>query len=128
MQRDVEKVQEIYEAFSQQDLEAILMLMSQDVEVIQSPELPWGGVYRGHDGARQFLSRLAEHLENRVEIECLIDAGDHVAAVGRTVGKARATGLEFDVPVVHIWALSEGLVTRFEPYVDNPTLLAALGL
>ena len=35
------------------DLRSILMLMSPDVEIIQSNELPWGGNYLGHDGVNR---------------------------------------------------------------------------
>ena len=101
--------------------------MSPDVEIIQSTELPWGGNYLGHDGVKKFLTTLAEHIDSQVQVERMIDAGDKIAVIGRTVGKARKTKLEFDVPIVHIWTMREGQVTRFEPYIDNATLLAALG-
>jgi len=105
----------------------MLLHLAKDVEFTQSPELPWGGVYRGHEGVRRLLSAVAQYLDSRVLIERLVDAGDKVVAVGRTVGKARATQLEFDVPLVHVWTFHNGLVTRFESYIDNPTMLAVLG-
>jgi len=128
MQRDVEKIQELYRAFASRDVKSVLLLMAPEVEVIQSEELPWGGHYLGHDGVRKFLEVLAEHLDTRVLIERLIDSGDRVVAIGRTVGKARKTQLEFDVPVVHVWTFSEGRIVRFEPYIENDTMLAALGI
>jgi ketosteroid isomerase-like protein len=128
MQRDVEKVEEIYRAFGKRDLQAIIMLMANDVEIRQSAELPWGGCYRGHDGVNSFLAQLSENLENRLTLEGVIDAGEQVVVSGRTSGKARSTGLEFDIPFVHVWTVQEGLITRFEPYIDNATMLVALGL
>jgi ketosteroid isomerase-like protein len=127
MERDLEKIEELYRAQQKRDISSILMLMSPEVEIIQSPELPWGGNYRGHDGVKKFLATLAEHIDSQVQVERMIDAGDKIAVVGRTVGKARKTNLEFDLPVVHIWTFNEGQVIRFEPYIDNATLLAALG-
>jgi len=100
--------------------------MSEEVEIMQSTELPWGGHYRGHEGVKNFLTKLTEHLDSQVQVERMIDAGDKVAVVGRTVGKARKTKLEFDLPIVHIWTMCEGQVVRFEPYIDNATMLAAL--
>src|SRR5262249_42869224 len=128
MQRDLEKVQDIYDAYERRDLVSVFQLLSKDVEFLQSTELPWGGHYTGHDGARQFMAALREHVDSLVVLERLIDAGDHVVAVGRTVGKACATKLEFDVPVVHVWTLQDGQVSRFEAYIDNATMLAALGM
>lgn len=128
MQRDVEKVQEIYRAFGKRDLHAVIALMANDVEIQQSAELPWGGSYCGHAGVKDFLAKLSEQLENRLTIEGVIDAGEQVVVSGRTSGKARATGLEFDIPFVHVWTVQEGLITLFEPYIDNATMLVALGL
>src|SRR5258707_14922080 len=97
-------------AQQKRDLRSILMLMSQDIEIIQSTELPWGGHYTGHDGVKKFLTTLSEHIDSQVQVERMIDAGDKIAVVGRTVGKARKTKLEFDVPIVHIWTMREGQV------------------
>jgi uncharacterized protein len=127
MERDLEKIEELYKAQEKRDLRSIIMLMSQDVEIIQSNELPWGGHFTGHDGVKKFLGALAEHIDSQVQIERMIDAGDKIAVIGRTVGEAKKTKLEFDVPIVHIWTMREGQVVRFEPYIDNATMLAALG-
>src|SRR6266850_582533 len=126
MERDLEKIEELYNAQQNRDIRSILMLMSQDIEIIQSTELPWGGHYTSHDGVKKFLTTLSEHIDSQVQVERMIDAGDKIAVVGRTVGKARKTKLEFDVPIVHIWTMREGQVIRFEPYIDNATMLAAL--
>ena len=127
MERDVEKIQELYRAFQKRDVALIIQLMSDEVEIRQSEELPWGGHYAGHDGFQKFARALLENIDSQVIIERYIDAGEHVVAIGRTVGKARATNIEFDVPVAHVWTLKQGQVIRFEPYIDNATMLAALG-
>ncbi len=127
MQRDVDRVAEIYAAFGKRNVAAVLELMAPEVEIRQSPELPWGGVYRGVEGVKQFIANLAENLDHRLSVDHLIDAGDHVVAVGRTIGKARKTNLEFDIPFVHVWTVAEGQISAFEPYIDNPTMLTALG-
>ncbi len=128
MQRDIEKVEELYAAFQKHDLRSTLQVLDKNIELVFSAELPWGGVYRGHDGARQAMNAVAEHLDARIVIERLIDAGDKIVAVGRTVGKTRSTRLEFDVPVVHVWTFEDGLANRFEGYLDNPTMRAVLGV
>ena len=127
MQRDLEQVEAIYAAFDRRDLPALLRYLGKDIEMIQSSELPWGGIYLGHAGVQQFFAALQTHLDSRIEVERLIDAGDHVVAVGRTVGKTRSTGMEFEVPLVHVWRFRDGRVSRFEAYTDNATMLAALG-
>jgi ketosteroid isomerase-like protein len=47
-------------------------------------------------------------------------------SIGRTQGTVRANGKRFDVPLAHVWQIKDGLIVRFTPYIDNPTMLAAL--
>jgi ketosteroid isomerase-like protein len=126
MERDIQIIKELYAAFEKRDEKRIVLLFSPEVEIIQSAELPWGGHYRGVSGLSAFLNKLLAHVDSRVVIEKFIDAGEHVVAVGQTIGRACATKMEFDVPVVHVWTVREGQIVRFEPFIDNATMLAAL--
>jgi ketosteroid isomerase-like protein len=38
----------------------------------------------------------------------------------------RATGVEFDVPEVHIWTIRDGKVAAANFYIDTPLMLEAL--
>ncbi len=68
-------------------------------------------------------------MESEVEPERLIDDEEgHVVQIGRTRGRVRATGKEFDVPETHVWTVEEGRVIRFESYIDTPKMREALGL
>lgn len=127
MQRDVDRIEEFYEAWQRHDLKAVSLLLTEDVEVVQSAELPWGGRHTAREGMQQFLRTWREHLEARLVLERLVDAGEQVVAVGHLTGKARQTQLEFDVPLVHVWTFRHGQIVRLEAYLDNATLLAALG-
>ena len=122
----VEIVQAVYAAFATRDAATILSLFAPDVEIVQSRELPWGGLYRGHEGARQFFVTLTTHLNSTLEIERMIRAGDVVVAVGWTKGTVNATGASYRVPIAHVWTIREGLVARVQFCIDNPTMLAAL--
>ena len=77
---------------------------------------------------RSFLEDLTSAIESQVEPEEFVEAGDRVVAVGRTRGRVRVTGEEFDVRAVHVWALRGGKVVRFEAYIDTPKMREALGL
>ena len=88
---EVRLVGEMYEAFARRDAAAVLERLHPDVEIHQSELVPWGGHYRGHEGAREFFGRVLGAIDSTVTIERFIDAGDHVAAVGRTRGHVRAS-------------------------------------
>jgi ketosteroid isomerase-like protein len=123
---NVELIRAGYDAFRRKDLPAILALLHPGVEFHQSEEVPWGGRYKGHEQVQQFFARLLQTIDSKVETEQFIDAGNHVVQVGRTRGTAHATGKGFDVAEVHVWTLENGKVVRYEAYIDNPAMLAAL--
>ena len=122
-------VQSIYDAFSRGDLEDIFGLVHPEAEIYQSDQLPWGGEYRGHECFGEFLTRLTSTVESRVETGIFIDDEDgHVVQIGRTRGKVRATGREFDVPETHVWTVEGGKATRYAAYIDTGKMREALDL
>jgi hypothetical protein len=122
----VEVVEAIYEGFRQKDMAKVFGVLAADVEMTQSTELPWGGIYRGHEGAREFFGRLRSNVNSSVTIERMISAGDHVAAIGWTEGTVNATGAAFRVPIVHLWEVRAGKGVRVQFCIDHPTMLQAL--
>jgi uncharacterized protein len=125
----VEVVRDIYDAFARGDVEAIFGLVHPEAEIYQSDQLPWGGKYRGHQGFGEFLTKLTSTIESRVETGLFIDDEDgHVVQVGRTRGKVRATGREFDVPETHVWTVEGNKAIRYEAYVDTAKFREALEL
>lgn len=116
-----------YAAYAAGDVAAIFAQLDPDVEIVQTPLLPWGGVHRGHAGAQAFFRTLAEHTAARPEPERFVVAGDDVAVIGRLRGHARATGAPIDIDIVHVWTVRDGRVVRFVAYIDTPAMLAALG-
>lgn len=116
-----------YEAYARRDFGAVFALLHPEVEIYQTDSLPWGGTYRGREQAAEFFRRLGEHTEGSPEPERFIAAGDDVVAVGRLRGRARASGKEYDLAIVHLWSVRDGRVIRFAAYIDTPGMLSALG-
>jgi ketosteroid isomerase-like protein len=119
-------VQELYDAFARRDFLEVFGLLSPDIEILQSQELPWGGLYRGHDGARQLFAKLGSHINSTLDIERLIDAEEHVVAIGWTHGTVNATGASYRVPFAHVWRVRDGLVIQTQFFIDNQNMLEAL--
>ena len=83
---------------------------------------------KGLIGAARFFSILGQEVDANPTIDYFIPSGDDVVAVGRLRGKTRKTGTPIDVPIVHIWTVGAGKITRFAAYIDTPAMLHALGL
>ena len=119
-------IEALYEAFARRFTTAVFFLISPEIKIAQSPALPWGGHYSGYEGLQKFFAALLGHVDSTVEIERMVDAGDHVVVIGRTKGVVRATGKPFDVPIAHVWKIQDGKPTAFNPYIENPLMLEAL--
>lgn len=120
-------VRGIYAALARQDFAALVNVTDPDVVISQTDALPWGGEFHGAAGLKEFLGHLLHHVRSTVEVRECFESGSQVVAVGDTVGETRTTGKPFHVRVVHVWTLRAGKVTRFEPHVDTPEMLRALG-
>jgi ketosteroid isomerase-like protein len=126
----VAAIRRLYDALAARDVEAIASVFADDVEVYQTPELPWGGTFRGHDGVLTFFLTIVEHIDSKVVHDVIYAAGDHVVQRGRTQGTVKANGAPFDIAETHLYELREHhgdvSVVRFESYIDTPAMLAAL--
>ncbi len=49
-----------------------------------------------------------------------------MAAVGRTRGRTRASGVAFDLAVVHVWTVRDARLARLEVSIDTPAMQEAL--
>ena len=119
-------IHRLYEALQARDQSTLLRLLSPEIRITHSPGLPWGGSFQGHEGVKVFLERQADYVIAYMSIERILDAGDHMAVTGRMYGATRRTGRRFDVPIVYLWELEDGLATRLEIVVDLPGFQVAL--
>ncbi len=123
---NIELARRLYDAMAAKDAGTLMTLFSEDVVVEQTPELPWGGHYTGHDGLGTFFVTLVGTITSQVTISTIFAAEDVVVQVGRTAGTVNATGRHFDVDEVHLLTIEDGKVVRFEAHIDTPAMLAAL--
>jgi ketosteroid isomerase-like protein len=125
----VDIVRRSYEAFSRDDMDAVMADMHPDIEWHQAQGLPHGGVYHGHDAVRRnIFDPLDESWwdEFTAAPDEFLDAGSEVVVIGRYRGIARGTGKELDVPFVHIWTIRDGKATRFRQFLDTAGWVGAL--
>ncbi len=120
----VDLVREIYVRYARRDRAGVFALLTPDVEFAQTTELPWGGRYAGHEGARKYYLRMNSYTDAVLEPFTYVPAGDDVAVAGKFRGKVRTSGKVFDADLVQIWTVFHGKVRRCETFTDTPTLRA----
>ena len=120
-EQSVEVVKGVYASFAQGDMPAVLGAFADDIEWHEAEGMPYGGVYRGADAVVQnVFAPIATDVEGfAVTPEEFVGSGDTVAAVVRYTGTGKVTGKTLDVPVVHVWDIRDGMVTRFRQFIDT---------
>jgi ketosteroid isomerase-like protein len=99
------------------------------------PALEWypiedgNHVSHGHQGALAIRERWLESFEdNRVEVEEIRDAGEHVVASLHISGSGTASGIDVDLRVHVHWKVRGGRVVYVFEYADRAEALEAAGL
>ncbi|HTF64285.1 MAG TPA: hypothetical protein VK638_16505 [Edaphobacter sp.] len=91
-------------------------LLSPTIHITQCPEVPWGGVFHGHEEAKVFFGKLSTYLESHVIIERVIDGSDRIAVIGRTHGTTKSTSGDSRMDSPSDWRI----------VLDVPAMQAAL--
>jgi ketosteroid isomerase-like protein len=128
-QENVEVAAGIYNLYARGDIDGMLARMHPDVEVDVTDRLPDEGILRGRDAYRSFLQRtFGIWAEFRVEVEELLDAGDAVVGLVRTVGVGRGSGIEVQERIAHVTWIRDGTPYRMKVFTERERALEAAGL
>lgn len=96
-----------------------------DVELHQADALPYGGVWRGHDGMKQFFLMMGEAWESfdMVEQEFLA-VGETAVVLTQVCARARATGRELSFPILQAITVKDGRITEVRPFYWDTQAIA----
>jgi uncharacterized protein len=115
-------VQELYAAFHEGDLAALLGVISPDVEWGEpdNPFNPAAGTRHGHAGFLEWL-RIGRQSEEILLLEPrqFLTNGDSVAVVGHMKCRAKPTGRIYESDFVHVVTFKAGKIARFQEFFDT---------
>jgi uncharacterized protein len=101
----------------------VLDCYADDVEIHEAESLPYGGVYRGHDGARRHIARwrstwdrFQTDAERRLDAVFVDGEGDTVAVVFRHRAVDPETGRRLDAAEVGIYEVRDGKIVRSQMF------------
>jgi ketosteroid isomerase-like protein len=100
---------------------------SPKVVLYQADSLPYGGVWRGHDGIEQFFLAMSETWSGFEIIEQeFVSTGTPAAVLTQVHAQSRSTGEEIDFPILQIIRFANGRITEVRPfYWDTAAINAA---
>lgn len=126
-------IRKSYEAFSRNDLEALILLYTPDCEWRMSNYAGWleKPIYASRQELAEFFNIFVEPWEDfRVEIDETVDlSGDRSFVVGHARGRGRLSGAEVDLPpLAQIIDFRDGQILCVDNYSDVEAGRRAAGL
>jgi ketosteroid isomerase-like protein len=128
---NVEVVRRLFEAVEHRDFEGVLACYAPDVEIYESPALPYGGVFAGEDGVRRHAAafmRAWGRLQPPGQAGMaprLAELDDETVVVVFTHRAADPeTGRQLQTPEIGLYTLRDGRVRRSQMFHFDPTELA----
>ena len=129
-QENVELVRGSVLDWNERGVDAVLEHLDADVEWHPPSESMEPGIYRGHEGVRDYFGRLASVVyDQRVESVDVIDVDDNrVIAVVRGFGKTPHFDAEVELNWAWLLTIRDRKAFRVETFTDKAQALEAVGL
>ena len=91
-----------------------------DVVLHQSPDLPWGGEFRGHAGYEDWARQMSQAFD-RLEVKDtrFLTDSDTVVITCRLVTRARGSGETLDLPMTQVVRVRAERIVEFRPFYWN---------
>ena len=129
---NIQLVQSLYKAFSEGRVDDIVRACAEDVRwdvVGDATDGPHYGLRTGKNSVREFFGIVAANTKFSLfePLEFMAD-GDHVVVIGRSVGKAKSTGVEVSDRWVHVFDLKAGKLAQFREWDMSARHAAAFRL
>jgi len=127
---NVDAFKKSYEAFQRGDLDAVTEDWSDDIkwENPNASQIPNSGTTEGKDDVKQLLADTPKYWEEfTVTPDEFFEEGDTVVVLAHIEAKAKESGNEVKLPVVHVGRFEDGKLARFQQLFDTALTAEALG-
>jgi ketosteroid isomerase-like protein len=129
-EENIAMVRRFYRSWSDRDLDAVLDLVTNDIEIDWSEShAPFQGIYRGHEGVHEFWRTQTDTWETfHVELIEAIECGPEcLVAVTRVKARGRG-GIAVEAGGAGLWRLRNGAIAGVKLFQDKADALEAVGL
>ena len=121
------KARRAYAAFKNHDFDELVAVTHPDVVFTSMIRESEGGVYRGHEGVREFFQSLLEVLPDwRPELEEVEDHGDRMLVRARVYASPPGGDVPMEQVVWQAVRLRDGLAIRWDFFRTEEEARAAL--
>jgi ketosteroid isomerase-like protein len=106
--------------------DSLASFFAPDVVLHQAEGLPYGGIWRGHGGMKQFFLAMSATWAafEMIEQEFLSTA-DTAVVLTYVHARSRATGRELDFPILQTIRVVDGRIAEVRPFYWDTAAIAA---
>ena len=125
---NLEIVTRAFEAFERGDFDAILRDCDEDI-VVRQPDLLGQLTQHGHAGVLEAFELWPNQWDDYgQEILYTREVGDHVVVHTRQWGRGKASGINLEMPVTHVFTIRNEKATEWQLFLREDEALKAAGL
>ena len=126
-QESADVVRRFFDAFNAGDIDAAFAKLSPDIQWTYYGPDPFAGSFHGHAGVKAFFDRVGKSIRIiEMTPRSLVGAGNQVFGRGVEHSASLATGREYRVECAHVYQVRDGLMTRFEEFIDTAAVAGCL--
>ena len=125
---NIQIVQDIYKNFGERNVAGILSHFDKKVvwERPGSPDIPFCGIFNGHEGMIKFLTLVSQN----VKIDSFIPKQflaheDTVVVIGEDTAKAIPTGKNYTTHWIQVFTLKDKKIVHGRAFIDTLTIARA---
>ena len=123
-------VRAAFEAFQRDGVEGIMPFLDEQIEWRNPEDSPIAGVWRGHDGVRDWFKQASEAFGDMTFTpeEFREVSEDRILVLLRFGLTGTESGIQMEVPFAHVIDMKAGRATALRMYSDQLKALEAAGL
>jgi ketosteroid isomerase-like protein len=126
---DLERMRSGYAAIARQDWDEVQALYDPEIEWVDPPEVPDGGVHVGLEAVRRSWQNYLDALEDwALEPVEFVTGEDEIVVRSHVTGVARHTGIPIDMELFQVWTARDGLLIRQRAFFDRGAAYEAAGI
>jgi ketosteroid isomerase-like protein len=123
----VQAIERLYAVWNESGLSAFIELLSADVEWLEPPDVPGGGIHAGRAAVRAYLETLVDTIGPfTCDVTETTVSDDAVLAAVRLHDSQSRSGVPVDVLAFHLHRLRDGQIMRIEAFLSREGADAAL--
>jgi ketosteroid isomerase-like protein len=114
------------EYFATGDFAPLRQFFAANFVLHQAEGLPFGGVWRGHDGLRRFFAEMSRTWAVfELGEQAFLSTTSPLVVLTNVRARARATGRELEFPILQTITVADGRITEVRPFYWDTAAIAA---